>query len=724
MSEPTQTQPHKRDDEGPIVGIDLGTTNSLVAYCDEAGPRVLASPDPGGDGRSLASVVRLAWDDERGYTVEAVGHAARQHAVEFPTTTYHSVKRLMGRSTADLAGDLPGLPYLVVPGEHETARVVVPAPGAHAESVTLTPQEISAILLRELKRWAEAALGQPVTRAVVTVPAYFDDAQRQATRDAGRLAGLDVIRIVNEPTAAALAYGVGAGKGQRGKGAEGQSEEPGTGSLNLMGSGPASDLSPPRPLGPAAPSLPPAQTVAIYDLGGGTFDVSILRLQQTEHGTVDRVLATDGDTHLGGDDFDRAIVDLIRAGIGEQGPGIGDQGNDDGQPEAAFSPATRQAFRNLAEQTKIRLSTEETAEIEVELDDASDNPKPSLQNQKYHRSLTRAEFEDLITPLVDRTLDACRRAVKNAGLTVTEEGVEGIDRVILVGGSTRVPLVRQRVAELFGLDPYTALNPDEVVALGASVQAAILAGIHRDTLLLDVIPLSLGIETMGGAVAKLIVANSTIPARATETFSTYADGQTSVKIHVLQGERELVQDCRSLATFHLTGLPPMPAGLAKLKVTFLVDANGVLSVRAVEERSGRRARTQVVPNHGLTRDEVARIEADSFAHAKADMQAHRLIDLRLNAKLDLRNIQKQLERFPADSASAEPASAGVVPLDPSYRVEIEDHMQRVQRYIDTPDADNDADAFQQALHDLDHATLRLAELNIARTLRQDAAGQR
>ncbi|MEM9915413.1 MAG: Hsp70 family protein [Planctomycetota bacterium] len=688
-------------DPSPIIGIDLGTTNSLVAHCTEAGPVILESPE---GQRSLPSVVRLMPDtDGSGYTLEALGQAARDRAVEFPTTTLHSVKRLMGRSVEDLGGDVGQLPYAVVAGPQDTARVALPVPDAASDAskvVTVTPQEVSAIVLRELKRWAEAALNAEVKRAVITVPAYFDDAQRQATRDAGRLAGLNVLRIVNEPTAAALAYGLGLSEEvPQTSTAKKQLAQGGSISLNtkLNPEACASDAEPsPAPPTQATPSS--AQTVAIYDLGGGTFDVSILRLQQTETGTIDQVLATDGDTHLGGDDFDQQLITLSQNEIRTQL----------GQPDLDFPPATRQAFRSLAEQTKIKLSTDDEAQVEIDLGNG----------QSYARTITREEFDAMITPLIDRTLDACRRAIKNAKLTADD-----LDRVILVGGSTRVPLVRQRVADLFQSEPYTALNPDEVVALGASVQAAVLAGIKRDTLLLDVIPLSLGIETMGGAVAKLIVANSTIPARATEMFSTYAEGQTNVKIHVLQGERELVKDCRSLATFDLTGIPPMPAGLPKINVTFLVDANGILSVQAVEERSGRRAQIQVVPNHGLTRDEIAQIESDSFTHARADMNAHRLIDLRLNAKLDLRNIQKQLDRFADDTDSPNQKSSiknqKSLSLDPAYRAEIEAHIQTVQTYIDTPDADNDADAFQQALHDLDHATLRLAELNIARTLRDE-----
>ena len=592
--------------DSPIVGIDLGTTNSLVAHCTAAGPRLIAGPD----GRtSLPSVVRL--DPATGQPT-AVGHAARDNAAEHPAHTIASFKRLMGRGVADLGDDLSALAYDVVEGPQSTARVKV---GTHV----LSPQEVSAAVLTELRAWAEADLGVPVTRAVITVPAYFDDAQRQATRDAGRLAGLDVRRIVNEPTAAALAYGLGerAGKWPSDPVAKGPSD----GSINLLGgSGPtvslntkvnpeacasSDDATTPHsatgPLGHSATSAAKPQTIAVYDLGGGTFDVSILKLQQTESGAVDQVLATDGDTRLGGDDLDRALMDRIASA----------------PPKSA---ADRQALRRCAEDAKIQLSTEDSADISL-----------TLNGALVETTLTRDELDTLADPLIDRTLAACTRALKNADVSAQD-----LDRVILVGGSTRVPRVRERVADFFGTTPYTALNPDEVVALGAAVQGATLAGLRRDAVLLDVIPLSLGIETMGGAVAKLIVANTAIPARATERFSTHVDGQTKVKIHVLQGERELVVDCRTLATFDLTGIPPMPAGLPKIVVTFLVDANGILSVQAQEERSGRRAHVQVVPHHGLTRDEVAQMEADGFTHAREDMRRHRLIDLRLNARLDIR----------------------------------------------------------------------------------------
>jgi molecular chaperone DnaK (HSP70) len=656
-----------------IVGIDLGTTNSLVAWCDEKGPRVLTDGD-GTSGRAiLPSVVRLSAGDGG---ADAIGHEARATAIEFPERTIHSVKRLMGRGIIDVEAELSQLPYRVVEGEQNTARVQV------GDNV-ISPQAISAMILIELKQRAEAALGREVRKAVVTVPAYFDDAQRQATRDAGRIAGLEVVRMVNEPTAAALAYGLG---GARGRGAEGSSDSlvqsKTTGSVSLstkLNPEACSSDSEETSHQPPVTSTP-AQTIAVYDLGGGTFDISILRLEQTESGAVDQVLSTAGDTHLGGDDVDQMIIQLVMREVREQ---FGET--------LQFPPATQQALRNFAEATKIKLSNETSATIEIDLGDG----------KVYQRTLTRDELETLVKPWVDRTMHACKQALRGANLTTDD-----IDRVVLVGGSTRMPMVVEAVGQFFEAEPYTALDPDQVVALGASVQAARLAGIQQGGLLLDVIPLSLGIETMGGAVAKLITANSTIPARASEIFSTYAEGQTKVAINVYQGERELVQDCRLLGSFELTGIPPMPAGLPKLNVTFVVDANGVLTVTATEERSGRRARTQVIPNHGLTRDEVEAIERESFQHAKADMDAHRLIDLRLNAKLDIRNIQKQLERV-GDG------------IDADYRGEINGHITTVQGMIDSPDDRVDADAFQQAMHDMDHATIKLAEVAIAQTLKAD-----
>ena len=535
-----------------ILGIDLGTTNSLGAYMSEGGPVIVRDPK----GQALIpSVIAFSSDSPA-----VVGTEARSHAVENPLATVYSIKRLVGKGISDIQADLRFVPYPIVPGPHDTVRIKV-------LGKTLSPEELSAIILREVKSRAEAALGQKITEAVITVPAYFDDAQRQATRDAGRIAGLDVRRIVNEPTAAALAYGLGRKKDQ---------------------------------------------TVAVYDFGGGTFDVSILQISNG----VFQVLSTNGDTHLGGDDLDRELIDLITSEIRRQ---FGEN--------LEFPPATRQALRNFAETTKIRLSQDHEATVEVDLGDG----------RTYRRTITRDEFEARAEKWIAHTMTHCRRALKDAGLKGDD-----IDEVILAGGTTRTPLVRRSVAELFGREPYTAINPEQVVAMGAAVQAGILGGVQQDTLLLDVTPLSLGIETLGGAVGKLIMRNSTVPCQASENFTTYVDGQTSVDIHILQGERELVKDCRTLGQFKLKDIPPMPAGAPRIHVTFQIDANGILNVSARELRSGKEASVQVTPSHGLSEQEVTHMVKESYEHAIEDLTVHRVIDLRNESTRVLRAIEKAL----------------------------------------------------------------------------------
>ena len=608
----------------PIVGIDLGTTNSLVAFCGPSGPRVLG----GGAGAIVPSVVRYA---PNGSVV--VGDAARAGRVLHAGETVSSAKRLMGRSAAEVVAASTSFSANVVAGPRGIAALEV---GGRIR----TPQEVAAEVLRELRRIAEADLGVPVRRAVVTVPAYFDDGQRQATRDAARLAGLEAVRIVNEPTAASLAYGLG----QAGR----------------------------------------AERIAVYDLGGGTFDVTILDIvpvRDSGSGGADcfQVLATAGDTALGGDDVDRAIVDHWR------GSGAVALDLDGGA-------ADRAGLLDAAERAKIALATGDRAEVEAR-----------LAAGKVDLALARGELDRICEPLVARTLACCTRALRDAG---TEAAA--IDRVVLVGGSTRLAAVRKAVAGFFGREPYLALDPDRVVALGAAVQAAIVSGGRRDLLLLDVVPLSLGIETVGGAVAKLVMRNSPIPARAEERFSTSRDGQTSVRIHVVQGERELVEHCRSLGTFDLRGIPPMPAGIPQLEVRFLIDQNGVLSVEAREKRSGREASIQVVPTYGLTADEVDRLEKESVEHARDDMHLHRVLDLRVHSELDLKWIGEALARVRRA-------------LDPAYVAEVEAAMEGVRARCEAAARDPrsvDADAFHRAKQALDVLSVRVHEASIARSLRE------
>ena len=536
-----------------IVGIDLGTTNSLVAVVDEQTglPRVI--PDP--DGKVLLPSV-VAFTPQG----TLVGEPARRQLLRRPDSTVYSVKRFMGRGYDDIQGELRYVPFVVKPGDG-IVRLEV---GGRE----VTPPEVSAIVLRTLRERAAAYLGEPIEKAVVTVPAYFNDSQRQATKDAGRIAGLDVVRIVNEPTAAALAYG-----------------------LHRLASG----------------------VIAVFDLGGGTFDISILRVQDG----IFEVLATNGNTHLGGDDFDRVLVeellDDIRATHGT---------------DLSADAEAMQELRLAAEAAKIRLSGSERTALTIPFADFT-----------YHRDLTRSELEHLIEPLVESTLVPCRMALADAKL-----GPAQIDQVVLVGGSTRVPLVRARVQALFGQMPHSHLDPDEVVALGAAVQAHILAGGITSMLLLDVTPLSLGIETLGGIVSVLIPRNTTIPTTAHELFTTSVDGQTVVDMHVVQGERELARDCRSLARFDLGGIPPMPAGMPKIEVTFLIDANGILQVHARELRTGQAASIEVTPSYGLADADVERMVEESFAYAEADVSVRLLIEARNEAETVMTHVERALRQ--------------------------------------------------------------------------------
>jgi molecular chaperone DnaK len=592
-----------------IVGIDLGTTNSLVAFMQGETPVVI----PGDDGSNLVpSVVAL---DEKNQPV--IGNSARKNLIETPERVVYSIKRLMGRGVEDVQEELKLFPFRLAddlqPGEVLRIRL---------GEKTSTPPEISALILRQLKRNAERYFGEAVTKAVITVPAYFNDAQRQATKDAGRIAGLEVLRLVNEPTAASLAYGLD--KKQNG-------------------------------------------IVAVYDLGGGTFDISILKL----HDGIFEVIATNGDTHLGGDDIDNLLITIALADI------QGDLGLDLRRNAEAV-----QVIRKAVIEAKITLSSQTSVKLDIELP----------EGKRYQREISREQFETLIQPIIDRTVGPCKQALKDA-----EMKPEQIDEVVLVGGSTRIPKVRGLVKEMFRREPHTDLNPDEVVALGAAVQANILGGGSEATqnmLLLDVTPLSLGIEVAGGVTDKIILRNSTIPASATQHYTTQIDGQANVAIHVLQGERELAKDCRSLARFDLKGIPPMAAGIPRVEVKFLIDANGILNVTAREQRSGKEAEIQVQPSYGLTDEQVEGMILDSFDNAEEDFRSRQLIE----ARNETETILKALEK------GKKSAAWGALTSDEKKRI------AKMEKALNEANKEDDYAAIRKTIDALNQGTTRLAEL--------------
>ncbi|MBP6940171.1 MAG: molecular chaperone DnaK [Syntrophorhabdaceae bacterium] len=603
-----------------VIGIDLGTTNSVVAIMEGGEPKVIINEE---GSRLTPSVVAFTKDGEI-----LVGQTAKRQAITNPENTIFSIKRFMGRRFNEVQGEIKTVPYKVVSDQDGNVRVDV-------RGKQYTPQEISAFVLQKLRKSAEAYLGQAIDDAVVTVPAYFNDSQRQATKDAGRIAGLNVLRIINEPTASALAYGLDKKKDE---------------------------------------------TIAVYDFGGGTFDISILEVGDN----VVEVKSTNGDTHLGGDDIDQNVIDWIVSEFKK------DQGIDLSKDRMAL-----QRLKEAAERAKIELST--TVETEINLPFiTADSSGPKHLNLKLRRS----ELEKLSDALIQRTIEPCKRAIEDAKLTANK-----IDEVVLVGGSTRIPKVQEVVKEFFGKEPHRGVNPDEVVALGAAVQAGVLAGEVKDVLLLDVTPLSLGIETLGGVMTKIIERNTTIPTKKSQIFTTAEDSQTSVEIHVLQGEREMARDNRTLGKFHLIGLPPAPRGIPQIEVTFDIDANGILHVSAKDQATGQEQSIRITASTGLSEEEIKKMVRDSEAHAEEDKKKKEEI----SQKNQLDNIIYQTEKTINDNKDKVSAED----IKP-----IEDALGPAKDALKS----GEPDRIKRAIEDLTKASHKLAEILYKKTAQSTSQG--
>ncbi len=591
-----------------VIGIDLGTTNSVVAIMERGEPKVIVNQE---GKRTTPSVVAFTNTDER-----LVGDVAKRQAITNPERTIFSIKRFMGRRYSEVTEEIRSVPYKVVEGPNSDARIEI-------DGKQYSPPQISAIVLQKLKQAAEDYLGEKVTQAVITVPAYFNDSQRQATKDAGKIAGLEVLRIVNEPTAASMAYGLD--KKQEHK-------------------------------------------IVVFDFGGGTFDVSILEVGDN----VVQVLSTNGDTHLGGDTIDQVIIDYLIEEF-KRDTGIDVSGDN----------MVLQRLKESAEKAKIELSSAMETEINLPFLTADQTGPKHLQMK-----LTRPKLEQLMEPIIERTKEPCIQALKDAKLSVSD-----IDEVILVGGSTRIPAVQDLVKELFGREPHKGVNPDEVVALGAAVQAGILAGEVKDLLLLDVTPLSLGIETLGNVTTRLIERNTTIPTRKSEIFSTAADGQTSVEIHVLQGERELAKDNRTLARFHLDGIPPAPRGVPQIEVIFDIDANGILNVSAIDKATGKKQDVTITASSTLSQDEIEKMVEEAERYAEEDMKRRELIETKNQADSFIYRMEKMIK----DNGDK---------IDSDIKVSIQSKLEKLRQLKDSSE---DAQEIKNLLEEIEQESYKMAE---------------